>query len=235
MGNNGIINSLMGSDENEESDNRVHVEIQDLIGELRRQKDAVEKHNEEADEEEEEFEVPYKEAKIYPPTDEKILDDALKRLQKDGAKETMRDSVGIVDTPSEHIDNPSIIVNDVDTVLRGLHDGLKEKLRENQQTVNDGFRHLGDTDVGDNDEPFAYLLAETDKGILVGGASNILLNIGEHLELNNIEKEYVRLVYDESIRQSEGLEDINAHLILDDVVFIFEDGKIEKRETENNN
>jgi hypothetical protein len=233
MGDNGIISGLVSSDENEESDNRVHVELQDLIGELRRQKDAVEKHNEEADEDEEEFEVPYKEAKIYPATDEKILDDALKRLQEDGAKEVRRDSVGTVETPSEHIDNPSILVNDVDTILRGLYDGLKERLRENQQKVNDGFRHLGDTDVGDNDETFAYLLAETDKGILIGGASNILLNIAEHLELNDIEKEYVRLVYDESIRQSEGLEDINAHLILDDVVFVFEDEKIDRQETEN--
>jgi hypothetical protein len=213
-----------GKSDSDDSTNKIPIEIHNIIGELSDQRDAVEEINKarEDDDEEEELDVPYTEAAIHRPTDEVVLESAIKRLQDTGAKEIKRSDVGVVESPSESLDNPTILLDDFDTVLRGFHDELKHELKE--QTVHSEFRHLGDSSAGkDREETFAYIIAETDKGILVGGASNIIDNIAAHQDLNDIQREYIRLVYDECLRESEGLEDILAHTILDDVLFIFDE------------
>lgn len=224
---NGILSRLTGGGGEELEDKSVKVEIHDVIGELQTVREGARKEKEELDEDsDEEITVPYEEATIVRPTDERVLKKAKERLSEGGAKEIKREVVGKVDNPDAHIDNPAILLDDFDMVIRELHDGILEELEEApKQHVDAGFRHLADENL-EEDAPFPYLIARLDKGFIVGGASPIINNIADALELSDVEREYVRLVYDEAIQMSEGLYDIEGHILLDDVIVVFKDGKL---------
>lgn len=245
MSDDGILSGLLGGGGDDspetESDTRIRFEIHSVIGELQRQKDNANSEDSEEGEEdaeespeeaenedgtEDDGETPYTEAYVPQPTDTEVLESALERLQEDGAKEVRREQVGRITDPRGKIENASILVDDFNEVLMSLHDGLHEKLRNREHSVDEGFRHLADDDTTEEDQPFAYLLAETDKGIIIGGGSDIVFNIANHLNLNEAEREFIRLVYDEMVRQSEGLQDVEAHLLLDDVLIVFDPDEV---------
>lgn len=232
MADDGFFSGLFGDSSSSDvpepaSGDIVQVEFQDVIGELQVQRQEAQEQTEEEKEKEdtEDHSVPYQRANIVRPSDQSILEATFQRLQNEGAKEIKREDVGVVENPGEQIDNPQILMDDFQNVLMSLHDGLKERLQMEKQDVDEGFRHLGDEDIQDG-ENFAYLITVHDKGIIVGGASNIIDNICEHLDLTDVEREFIRLAYDESIRQSDGLEDIVSHLVLDDVVVVFDPDEI---------
>lgn len=197
-------------EEDSEGMSDVRLEITGLIGELQKVK-------------EEDDESLYSEVLVPQPTDTVVLEKALKRLQTEGDKEVRRTEVGKVENPSEKIDNPSILVDDFNSVLMEFKEDLAERLSGREHKINKGFRHLADSETTEMDEPFAYILAETDKALIVGGGSDIIFNISSYLEFDEVEREFIRLVYDQMVRESTGLNDLEAHLILDDVLVIFDE------------
>lgn len=225
----GFLENLLGSSSSEEEYADVEeVRFRDIIGELETYEEDDEDDKEAEGEDNEPDDTEGKQyhgsATIVRPSDQKILKRALKRIQTEGAKEAKREKVGVIEKPGEHIDNPSILVDDFEKVLNSLHDELLEELQNERMHVEREVLHLGDDSI-DHEDSFAYLIAELDKGLLIGGASNIIDNIAGHLGLSEGEREFVRLAYDESMRAS-GVGDIRGHTLIDDVIVVWDPDKV---------
>lgn len=159
------------------------------------------------------------------PTDESVLQDALDAFKEDeDAQRIIQHELGEVDDIRSHLESPRNLVAEFDEALTAVFDEVIPVLR-NQHTheFNGDVRQVGETNIendGELNDVFAYILADFDSGAIVGGASNIIRNICHHLGYTAVEREYIRLVYRESIRASD-LDSIQSHTIINDVIFMW--------------